>query len=369
MNLIRDVLGPFLFSRLAIFALFLVPSFVRVIPADSTGVGAFTVVRAPLVSSLRHSVQGGDSYYYVEIASEGYHGELTRAYPPGYPLALAAAARMTGEYWLTGSALNSLLMLGGLVALYKVVLTLGLSLDDARRAVVLCCIFPGTHFMSVPLGESMLFLTSTWAICFGCRQQWWYAGLCGVVASVSKVPGSLVVIPLVILYFQKYQWSIRKELIPILLVPSGMAGYLAYLYRRGEMDFHAVQRASGHAGMGSFLTPIFQYLRHPGVFSSWNVYPLHIAAMTLMFASGFYLIRKGYYAHGCYALACILLPLTVTQTLASLTRYSLPCCSLYVALALLGRAKGLYAGYYAICIVVSAGLALLYGLRFGVAMA
>jgi len=190
-----------------------------------------------------------------------------------------------------------------------------------------------------------------------------------VVASVTKVPGSLVMIPLAILYYQKYRLSIRKELAPVLLVPSGMVAYLLYLYLHGTLDFRPAQQHFSQLGVGLFIVPIWQYIRHPFIFHTWHLMPLNFAVMVLAFAAGFLLIRRGQPALGAYALAAVLLPLTATQTMASMTRYMLSCCSLYIALAILGRSRKLYETLYVVCILLFVGLTLLFALHFGIAQA
>ena len=268
---------PFAVTRLVILVLLLLPSFIRVIPELPEGVHAVAVVKAPILRSLREAVRGGDSLYYLEIAKEGYHGELSRNFPPGYPMAVAVVAAVTGEYWLTATFLSSLLMCAGLVALYRTSLAIGLTEDDADRAVLLCCVFPGTHFMSLPFAESLLFMSSTWAIYCAFSQRWWLAGVCGICASIAKIPGSLVILPMAVFYYQQYRFSLRRELVPILAVPFGLLGYWGYLYSRASLDFHEIQRRFGHAGVSFFLAPIWAYVKHPGAFSVWQIYPLHFS--------------------------------------------------------------------------------------------
>ncbi len=362
------VAGPFLLSRLLVWAILLVSVLVRAVPPDvNSKAWAFTVHRVAVVPALRAAVEGGDSTSYVEVARAGYHGEITRVYPPAFPMLLRAAAAFTGEFWLTACVLNSVLMLVGLWALFRLSRLAGLDDAGARRAVALCCVFPMSYFLSLPFAEALLFCCSTLALMLAMEGRWWLAGLFGAVASATKVPGSLILIPLLILYWQRFGWRIRREIVPVLLSPAGMAGYLIYLRLHGTMDFHASQQEFGHRGVGLFFVPIVEYLRHPNVFSAWNFYPMHFLAMVVMFAAGWILVRRRQAALGFYALAVILLPLAATETLASLTRYCVPCAALYVALAYLPERW--YRIFFAGSVLLFAAFALLYALRFGMAMA
>lgn len=367
-QLVRKVAVPFLVTRCTLLFVFLLTVFVSPTPDNPDHVRGFTVQRSPLAAAFRSAVTGGDSVSYVDVAENGYRGEITRVYPPAFPMALRAAAELTGEYWLTGCMLSSLFMLAGLAALFRLSLVTGLSNDDALRAVWLSCIFPGTHFMSLPFAESMLFAAATWAIVAAMEQRWLAAALFGILASITKVPGSLVAIPLAVTCYQQHGLRIRKQWLAVLCVPTGMAAYLAYLFAHHTLDFAPARQLFGHQGTGFFLVPVWQYLRHPNVFSLWNLYPMHFCAMLLMFFSGALLLRRGEPALGLYALACVLFPLTATQTLASLTRYALPCCSVYVALAIFCGTGQRYEFLRLAFTVIALPLAFLYALHYGIAM-
>ena len=155
----------------------------------------------------------------------------------------------------------------------------------------------------------------------------------------------------------------------MLLVPSGMAAYLLYLYLHGTLDFRPSQKHFSQQGVGLFIVPIWQYIRHPFIFHTWHLMPLHFAVMMLAFAAGFLLIRRGQPALGTYTLASVLFPLTATRAMASMTRYMLPCCALYLALAILGRSPKVYETLYVVCLLLFVGLTLLCALQFGIGQA
>jgi len=87
MTPLRAVIVPFLITRCAVLALFLVTLFVRPAGPDSDGVNSFVVRRPPSpITELQAAVAGGDAKSYVEIARDGYRGEITRVYPPAFPM-------------------------------------------------------------------------------------------------------------------------------------------------------------------------------------------------------------------------------------------------------------------------------------------
>src|SRR5262245_38513342 len=79
-----------------------------------------------------------------------------------------------------------------MVALYCLA-RLDLSRRQAERAVLLATIFPFAFFFGVAYSESTFLLFAVLAFYFFRTRRWVIGGLCGAVATATRVPGIMLV--------------------------------------------------------------------------------------------------------------------------------------------------------------------------------
>jgi hypothetical protein len=144
-----------------------------------------------------------DSGHFEGIAWNGYRpmpgGRSNIAFFPVYPLMMRAIARVFSRhhatFYISGIALSWLCFVLAMVALYLLA-RLDLPEEAAERAVLLTMIFPFSFFFGVVYSESTFLLFIVLAFYFFRTRRWLLGGLCGAVATATRVPGILLLAPL-----------------------------------------------------------------------------------------------------------------------------------------------------------------------------
>jgi hypothetical protein len=139
-----------------------------------------------------------DVEYYRSIAADGYGANpKTTNFHPLYAWAGRVFGWLTGGNWLLG-----LLLASGVatIALYRLIERLAQlegSPQTARWTAAVLTLLPGGFILYAPYSES-LFLACAVA-CFICLRQrrWWWAGLAGLLASLTRQQGIVLVLPMV----------------------------------------------------------------------------------------------------------------------------------------------------------------------------
>src|SRR5205814_3517430 len=105
---------------------------------------------------------------------------------------------------------------------------------QARRAALLTAIFPFSFFFGLVYSESTFLLFALLAF-YGFRTRRWIAGgLCGAVATATRVPGILMLPALAWIAWRAAQPSARERLRAaggLALAGAGFAAYSVYIFR------------------------------------------------------------------------------------------------------------------------------------------
>jgi hypothetical protein len=255
-------------------------------------------------------------------------------------LLLHLAARLTGEYALTGSLLSNLFFLGALIILHKTVRAFGYDEGCADRTIFYLAAFPTSYFFSLPVTESLFLFLSVFCFFQAKRGSWWLAGICGALAAATKLVGIFLLPALLVLYWQTHRREKfrLRELTGLLLIPLGLASFMLYLklITGNALAFVEVQAAWGHTA-GLFLRPLFDYLINPlEVSVRWDFRLLNFAAAVLALCCGGILLKRRQWALGLYALLCIIAPLSAMH-LQSTARYVLAAFPIFIILATAGE--------------------------------
>ena len=178
-----------------------------------------------------------DSQQYLDIARVGYtvaseNGTILElVFFPGYPLVVRLLMLVFPE-GLSGylAAWIPFLMAG--MVLYRL-FRLDYEKEKSLRLLLWICLFPGAMFFSTPMSESLFLLTAAGAFYLARTRRWFAAGICGFLASFTRLPGVLLAIPLGIELLEQYAGNLRanrKELIRngscLLLLPLAVCIYL-----------------------------------------------------------------------------------------------------------------------------------------------
>jgi hypothetical protein len=220
----------FAWSRLLVFVVALVA--VAVFGVDARNQAAFDdpALTHPFLDSLLSPLARWDSVWYLGIAHSGYSG-ASSAFFPLYPLLVRALAAggSPAALLVSAYAISLASLFGALVLLHKLVaLELG-SVAVARTAVLMLAVFPGALWLGAPYSESLFLLLSVGAFYAARTGRWWVAGCAAALAAATRSAGLVLLVPLLVLWWQSLPRRRVRDLGWIALAPLGLAAYSLYL--------------------------------------------------------------------------------------------------------------------------------------------
>lgn len=165
------------------------------------------------------------------------------------------------------------------------------------------------------------------------------AGLWGMLAALTRPPGILLVLPLLVMYMaqRRYRWQqVDLRLGWLLLVPAGLLLYMLYLDQLvGNPLAFVTQQERWGRSFSAPWTPLLDFLKAPRAFGYQGaLLDFLVAGLVIALLPAVWLKLGN--AYGIYALASILVPLT-SGSLASISRYSLVVFPVFFVLADWGR--------------------------------
>lgn len=173
-----------------------------------------------------------DTLWYIRIATEGYSAnDGSTVYFPLYPFLIRLLGKaLFGNYLLAALLISNLAYVAVLFCLFKLA-ERQFGRASARRSVVYLALFPTAFFFLAPYTESLfLFLTLAAFLCAE-RQRWWLAGFLGLLSSLARLQGAVLLVPLAYKYLQHRQRGLRQlcpDLLTLIIMPAGAALFLAY---------------------------------------------------------------------------------------------------------------------------------------------
>lgn len=376
---VRAALFAFLLTRAIVLVVFILTAQI-----DRPAGGTFEESRnasidlrkASIGQELRRIVMTGDINWYVGIAEKGYERRPFNAetyhnwaFFPLFPMLLTAGEAVTGEFALTGMALSAVCFFVGLILLHKCARQFGFDQSAADRAVFYLAAFPTSYFFSLPLTESLFLALTIGAFCAARREHWWMAGLLGACASATRVTGVLLLPALAVLYWQMHGRRLRLNLLSLLLVPAGLVGFMAYLYRLtgNPFAFKDVLSAWGRT-TGLFVRPLLEYLRAPlHLAVPWDFKLLNFAAALLALLAGIILLRRRQWALGSYALLSTVIALS-SLLLQSQARYAMVVFPIFFLLGQAGSRPWLDQAIRTIFVALLALMSALFAAHFNIAL-
>jgi hypothetical protein len=189
-----------------------------------------------------------DTDWYLKIAQAGYDAhDGSMAYLPLFPLLIRLLGGMVGDDLLAALLISNLALLLGLYFLYSLTSEL-MGPATARRTLIYFVIFPTSFFFYAAYTESVFFLWVVFAFHAARRQRWVLAGILGMLATLTRIQGVLVIAPLLFIWY-RLEWKKRGSawhVLPLLLMPLA---FLAFqLYTGGNftasLQTHWLARAS-----------------------------------------------------------------------------------------------------------------------------
>jgi Gpi18-like mannosyltransferase len=242
-----------------------------------------------------------------------------------------------GRFLLAGLLLSAAFFFIALIYLYRLVEE-DFDARVAGRAVWFISIFPTAFFFQSFYTESLFLLSSIAAFYHARKGNWAMAGLWGLLASLTRVTGILLIIPLLWEYLAQHSFSLRRiqaSLLWLALVPCGLLAYMAYLYGDFRKPFLFAQiqvDAWSHK-----FTPLFSSLERDihvfftKTYEAWVVYEiiavLFLLALTVV---GFRYLRGSYSLYMLVSLSFVL----TGGSVRSMSRYILVVFPVFILMAL-----------------------------------
>ena len=311
-----------------------------------------------------------DGVWYIKIATGGYaDGDGSTAFFPLFPTLLRYVGLVfSGNLVITGVVISLVCYAGCVWLLYRLVRS---DFDDevASRAVVYLAIGPLSFFLQAVYTESLFLVLTLACFVFAREGHWRLAGIMGLLATLTRSTGVLLLVPMAYYYYERRGWKLRRtdsHVANLLMVAEGILVWMTYLslafgkpllfssaqaqWERGfAFPNYTVARAVITLvwGLRKLVSAefyrVFWEVPRPG--SEYSTAGTNIINMVFLVGAAlllWYGARRLPRAYSWYALAALAYPLFFPSQyvpLMSYPRFTLTAFPLYVALALYTRDK------------------------------
>lgn len=178
-----------------------------------------------------------DGQWYISIARDDYYTIPQAAYYPLYPLMMRLTAPLTGgNLALAGIILSNLFTLGAFILLgYLVAQAFGSRV--AQRVLLFYAIFPTGFFLVADYTEGLFLLLSVATFLCIRQRRWLLSGALITLATLTRAPGALLLVPLVIEAWQTlrprwpalgHEWRLRETLMLVCAITAPLLAFLAF---------------------------------------------------------------------------------------------------------------------------------------------
>jgi len=203
---------------------------------------------------------------------------------------------------------------------------------DPYLPIFFLLIFPTAFFFNIIYTESLFLFLSIACFYYGLKNKFTYAGIFGLLASLTRVTGVLLFIPIFWEYLKINNFKLKSlfniNFLPVFLIPLGTFCFFLYHYFKfgNFLLFFEIQK---NWGRGFFIEK-----GHLDFFSNPAIVNFSLDVFFVIFSLIVTIIvfKKLRTSYGFYMLATVLIPLS-TGTLMSIGRYILILFPIYILLA------------------------------------
>ena len=173
-----------------------------------------------------------DTLWYLRIAAQGYAPrDGSTVYFPLYPTLITVLGTVfAGNYLFAAIVISNLAYVGVLYCLYKLA-EMHFDGASARRSTLYLAIFPTAFFFLAAYTESLFLCLTLAAFLCAHAKRWWLAGLLGLLASLTRLQGVVLVAPLLYMYLRDRDFRpprVRPDVLGPLILPLGAVLFIAY---------------------------------------------------------------------------------------------------------------------------------------------
>jgi len=274
-----------------------------------------------------------DGVYYIRIAQDGYEQEFTQAFFPFYPILIKLFSYITFDNFLFSSlVLSNVAFLAGLILFYRMVCKI-YDKKIAAWSAAFVLTFPTSFYFGSAYSESLFFLLIISYFYLIYKKRIILASLVGAFASATRLIG-------IFLIFSRKPKLKISNILPILIIPTGLLSYMLYLTLvfKNPFYFISAQQVFGQerSVQGIVLLPQI-FWRYFKIITTTSGVPLMNASLELIstvfaLALLIFAYKKVKREWLVFSLLAVLLP-TLSGTLVSMPRYILVAFPIYVVLA------------------------------------
>lgn len=184
------------------------------------------------IRTLWNSWNRWDTTIYITIAKYGYTNINRTAFFPLYSLLERALMYVHNNPLIDGLIISNLAGLGIFVVLYRLV-SEDFNAEQAERTVLYLALFPTAFYLASGYNESLFIFFVVLSFYQLRHGHWWWAGLFGLLASLTRSTGMLLVIPFYYEYLRQGRFqlkALRWNAFAGALIPGGVVLFAIWCY-------------------------------------------------------------------------------------------------------------------------------------------
>ena len=290
-----------------------------------------------------------DSPHYLFIAQNGYVNEGDAAnfivFFPLYPLLVRLITFDSAYINLSGLLISNISSIITVIYLFKLT-RLDYTDSVAKKAVLYLSVFPTAYFLSAVYTESLFLALAIASLYYARKAKWPLAGFLGLLTSLTRIAGLLLLPVLVVEYFHQKAWKIKAANLKLLWTILPAFGFIAYLIINYQVTgnfftFMEIERVHWYQTLNPLggLAGAISY-------SSNNVFPESLTlgyAQVIFAVFGFLMVFASYKAklrpsYQAYLLLTWMLSVS-TGFWISVPRYVLTMFPMFITLALYSQKR------------------------------
>jgi len=173
-----------------------------------------------------------DSPHYMYIAQNGYVNEGDPAnfivFFPLYPFLVRLITFDFAYVNLSGLIVSNVSSIIAVIYLFKLA-KLDYSDSVAKKAVLFLSVFPTAYFLSAVFTEGLFLALVIASLYYARNAKWALAGVLGLLASLTRLAGLILLPVLIVEYLHQKEWKIRATNLKLLWTSLPALGFLVYL--------------------------------------------------------------------------------------------------------------------------------------------
>jgi hypothetical protein len=265
------------------------------------------------------------------------------------------------SYLLAGIVISNLAFIGLLILLYRVT-ERDVGQQYAPRTVLYLAVFPASFFLLAAYSESLFLLLALGSLWAGRKGRFWLAGGLGFLASLTRLTGWVLIIPLAYEFWRQRLGRGKWRILPAAWSPKLLGEAFAVLLPGlGTFSFMVYRQVIGMPPLNQLYADYwYQDTSFPGI-DIWRAVQavffgvgrragdpamvLDLAIVVLLFVTTILAFRYLPRSWGLYAaimLFFILLPSAPLKPLYSFSRYALAFFTLFFILGMAGQRPWLH---------------------------